>query len=182
MIPFQIITYFGWELLTTHPKGNWGELKNCSQAKLFILNFTTLNSLEMVAPQETLYDRGGIRITSTVLQQGNNFYRIRDLHRFNRSEDKRVVNQVRNDLLIFGILLLIFGLLLVNPLAIIIGIIIIMIALNSSFEQVDYILTITTNKNQEIRIVRNSGEDRANLERALERAFYYSTPGREGAN
>ncbi|MBE9229279.1 hypothetical protein IQ264_28135 [Phormidium sp. LEGE 05292] len=157
-------------------------MKNCSQAKLFILNYTTLNSLPMVAPQETLYNQGGVRITSTVLQQGNSFYRIRDLHRFTRSEERRVVNQARNDLVILGALLLIFGVLLVQPLAMIIGIIIIMIGLNSSFEQVDYILTILTNKNQEIKIVKKSRQERENLVQALETAFYYSTPGREGAN
>lgn len=172
----------GWELLATHPRGKLGKVYELFSNKAIYLNYITLNSLQMVAPQETLYNQGGVRITSTVLQHGNNFYRIRDLHRFNRTEDKRVVNQVRNDLLIFGILLLIFGIILMNPLAMIIGIIIIIIALNSSFEQVDYILTITTNKNQEIRIVRTSRAERENLERALERAFYYSTPGREGAN
>ncbi|XWK90023.1 MAG: DUF6232 family protein [Phormidium sp.] len=136
----------------------------------------------MITPQETLYDKGGIRITSTLLRNGNTSYRIRDLHRFTRSEEKVIVQQSRTDLVILGVLLLMFGLLLFQPLALIIGFIMIILGSNSSFEQGEYVLTIITNKNQEVRIAKTSKEEMNKIQEALERAIYYSAPGREGAN
>ncbi|MFB2893011.1 DUF6232 family protein [Aerosakkonemataceae cyanobacterium BLCC-F50] len=159
----------------------FGKVEKLFPSKAIYLNPTTLNSLQMITPQETLYDKGGIRITSTLLGNGNTSYRIRDLHRFTRSEEKVIVQQSRTDLVILGVLLLMFGLLL-QPLALIIAIIMIILGSNSSFEQVEYVLTIITNKNQEIRIAKTSREEMNTIQEALERAIYYSAPGREGAN
>lgn len=135
-----------------------------------------------VPTQEILYDRGGVRITSTILQQGNNFYRIRDIHSFARSQQTAVVNQAKTETVMFGGLLSLFGTLLVQPLAMIIGLIILMSGLNSTTEQLTYTLTVNRNAGEPIVINNANREEMDRIQQALERAIYYSSPGRQGAN
>lgn len=134
-----------------------------------------------VPTQEILYDRGGIRITSTLLRQGNASYRIRDIHSFARGQQTAVINQARTETVMFGGLLSLFGALLVQPLALIIGLIILLSGLNSTTEQVTYSLTINLNPG-EVIINNPNKEEMDRIQQALEKAIYYSAPGRQGAN
>jgi len=134
-----------------------------------------------VPTQEILYDRGGIRITSTLLRNGTASYRIRDIHSFVRGQERTVVNQASTETVMFGALLSLFGTLLVQPLAMIIGLIILMSGLNSNVERVTYTLTIDINPG-EVIINNSSREEMDRIQQALERAIYYSAPGRQGAN
>lgn len=135
-----------------------------------------------VPTQEILYDQGGIRITSTILRQGNAYYRISDIHSFARAQNTAVVNQAKTETVMFGGLLSLFGTLLVQPLAMIIGLIILMSGLNSTVEQVTYTLTVNTNAGEAIVIPNANREEIDKIQQALEKAIYYSAPGRQGAN
>lgn len=175
----------GWELLATHPRGKLGKVDELFSNKAIYLNSTILNSLKMtssVPPQEILYDRGNIRITSTLLRYQVTSYRIRDIHSFTRGQQRAVINQARTETVMFGALLLLFGTILVQPLAMIIGLIILMSGLNSTVERLTYTLTVNTNAGEVIVIPNPNREEMDRIQQALERAIYYSSPGRQGAN
>ncbi|MFB2837664.1 DUF6232 family protein [Floridanema evergladense] len=121
--------------------------------------------------QQTLYDKGGIRITSTVLEYKKVHYRIRDIYKFQIIEDKKNVQNFNREQVFIGIFLIILSLITHNILGVIIGIIFLIIGSNSSIQEIEYTLRITTNHAEEINITHKSKDEINKIKKALETAI-----------
>lgn len=121
--------------------------------------------------QQTLYDKGGIRITSTVLEYKKVHYRIRDIYKFQLTEKKKSVQEYSIEQVTIGLLFIILSLIIHNILGVIIGIIVFIIGINNQIEEVEYTLKIVTNKAEEIDITQKSKDEINKIKKALETAI-----------
>ncbi|MFB2934168.1 DUF6232 family protein [Aerosakkonemataceae cyanobacterium BLCC-F154] len=121
--------------------------------------------------QQTLYDKGGIRITSTLLEYKKVHYRIRDIYKFQLIEDKKTVQDSDTNQVIFGLLFIIVSLILHNVLGMIVGIVLFIIGSNNKIEEIDYTLQIITNKAEDINITQKNKDEINEIKKALERAI-----------
>jgi len=126
---------------------------------------------ESYPAQQTLYDKNGIRITSTLLEYKKVHYRIRDIYKFQLIEDKKTVQDSDTNQVIIGILLIILSLILHNVLGMIVGIVLFIIGSNNKIEKIDYTLRIITNKAEEINITQKNKDEINEIKKALERAI-----------
>jgi hypothetical protein len=125
----------------------------------------------MVPPQQTLYDKGGIRITSTLLEYKKVNYRIRDIYKFQLTEQRKSVQEFSMEQVFMGIFFIIISLIIHNILGVIIGIILFIIGLNNRVNEVEYTLKIITNKNEEINIIQKNKDEINKIKKALETAI-----------